>query len=316
MITVGFQAPGDIENEYFTLTTLGQQTMDNMDCLKWLAKRRLIHNHVNCRKCGQPCTLVRRQSNKDGHIWQCRPCGNRQISVRADSFFSRSHLSLQQLLLLIYCWADDLPQNWAQKEANVAERHTMVDWWNFCRDVCVHWVANNHQELGGIDDDGQSKTVEIDESFFFHRKYARGQVRPGHWVFGGIERGSLRCFAVDVPNRRKETLEALLQRYILPGTRIVSDGWPSYVDISVVGGGLYMHDVVIHEEGFVHPLHPDVHTNNVENMWMRAKRKLRRQFGTSEALFTTYLDEFVWRSHHPQWPFVNLLSNVTRMYDV
>jgi len=32
----------------------------------------------------------------------------------------------------------------------------------------------------------------------------------------------------------------------------------------------------------------DIHTQNIENMWMRLKRKLRRQFGTSRALFQTY----------------------------
>jgi transposase-like protein len=32
-------------------------------------------------------------------------------------------------------------------------------------------------------------------------------------------------------------------------------------------------------------------------MGRRVQRKLRHQHGTSRELFTTYLDEFVWRSH-------------------
>ena len=43
---------------------------------------------------------------------------------------------------------------------------------------------------------------------------------------------------------------------------------------------------------FVNPDNPDIHTQNIENMWMRVKRKLRRQFAMSRALFQTFLSEF------------------------
>jgi transposase-like protein len=42
----------------------------------------------------------------------------------------------------------------------------------------------------------------------------------------------------------------------------------------------------------------NMHTQNIENMWMRVKRKLRRQFGMSGALFQTYISEFRWRNFH------------------
>ena len=79
---------------------------------------------------------------------------------------------------------------------------------------------------------------------------------------------------------------------------IMSDGWPAYHNLDQLNGGVYIHDVVIHEQNFVDPLHPEVHTQNVENMWMRAKRKLRRQFGTARPLFITYLEEFLWMQQH------------------
>jgi len=60
-------------------------------------------------------------------------------------------------------------------------------------------------------------------------------------------------------------------------------------------GGVYTHETVIHDANFVNP---DIRTQNIENMWMRVKRKRRRQFGTSRALFQTYLSEFGWRNFH------------------
>ena len=41
---------------------------------------------------------------------------------------------------------------------------------------------------------GYSKIVEIDESVFGKMKYGRGRPVNGKWVFGGIEKGSNKCF--------------------------------------------------------------------------------------------------------------------------
>jgi hypothetical protein len=64
--------------------------------------------------------------------------------------------------------------------------------------------------LSGLDINGISKVVEIDESFFFRRKYIRGRLGEGQWVFGGIERGTSNCFLVPVVNRRAETLLSII----------------------------------------------------------------------------------------------------------
>jgi len=147
-----------------------------------------------------------------------------------------------------------------------------------------------------MDDNGDPITVEIDESKFFHGKYHRGQWRQGHWVFGGIERGLGKCFLVDVPDCTAATLQAKIRQYILPGSHIIADGWAAYANVCAIGGGIYMHKVVVHERHFVDPHDEDIHTQNVENMWMCAKRKLRRQFGTSRDLFPSYIHGFVFRN--------------------
>ena len=88
-------------------------------------------------------------------------------------------------------------------------------------------------------------------------------------MFGGIERGTGKCFLTEVPDRTAATLQPLIQRYILPGLHIMSDGWPSYANIDQLGHGIYMHSAIVHQRHFVDTADADVYTEHVENMWMR-----------------------------------------------
>jgi len=58
-----------------------------------------------------------------------------------------------------------------------------------------------------MDAQGEPIKAEIDQSKFLHRKYHRGQRRQGHWVFGGIERWSGKCFLVEVDDYSATTLQ-------------------------------------------------------------------------------------------------------------
>jgi len=76
-----------------------------------------------------------------------------------------------------------------------------------------------------------------------------------------------------------------------------------------------MHSVTVHQRHFVDPTDADVHTEDVESMWMRAKRKLRRQFGTSHALFPSYLHKFVFSNRfHGQDMFHIILKIIAENY--
>lgn len=74
-------------------------------------------------------------------------------------------------------------------QLQVIEKHiriaheTAVDWSNFCREVLYDAViTRSDQPLGGINDDGTPKIVEIDESKFGKRKYHKGHRVEGQWV--------------------------------------------------------------------------------------------------------------------------------------
>ena len=199
-------------------------------------------------------------------------------------------------------------------EGQIASDHTIVDWCSFRREVCDRHLQANPTELAAIDDTGAPIVVQIDESKYFHRKYHRGQWREGHWLFGAIERNSEKCCLVEVRDRRRETLEPIIQRWILPRSRIISDGWRSYSEFHALNLGIYQHDVIIHEQNFVDHHDPEVHTQNIENTWQRAKRKLNAQYGTSRDLFPSYLSEFLWRNKFKENTFRHLINTIREFY--
>ncbi|XP_059178042.1 uncharacterized protein LOC131957326 [Physella acuta] len=254
----------NIRTEVWRLQTLCQHLQTPDSALQWCARRRLVQNSVLCVHCNQPCSLNRYQQGSDGRRWSCDGCNYRR-SVREHSFFARSHLSIQKIVIIIYCWAHDMPQKQILHEADVAE-NSVVDWCKFMREECSNWMQRNGTQVGGLDDHGEPIVVEIDESKYFHRKYHRGQWREGHWVFGGIERDSGRCFLTVVQDRSAATLQACILQHILPGTHIISDGWAAYANISQLGQGIFEHSVVVHEEHFVDPEDSEIHTQNIENM--------------------------------------------------
>ena len=59
---------------------------------------------------------------------------------------------------------------------------------NFLSDVCAIDIRNHPLPLGGFNNSGSPIVVEIDESYFYHRKYHHGRVNIGEWVFGAVER--------------------------------------------------------------------------------------------------------------------------------
>ena len=69
----------------------------------------------------------------------------------------------------------------------------------------------------------------------------------------------------EVADRTRATLEAAVVRYILPGTLIMSDGWVSYHALDQIQGGIYSHEVIIHDQHFVDPQNQEIHTQGIES---------------------------------------------------
>ncbi|CAF5004721.1 unnamed protein product [Rotaria sp. Silwood1] len=73
---------------------------------------------------------------------------------------------------------------------------SLIDWKNFCRDICAIHFVNNLQKVGG-----PGHIVEIDESAFGKRKYNRGRLVKTQWEFDGVDIITRQCFLVEIEKR-------------------------------------------------------------------------------------------------------------------
>ena len=78
----------------------------------------------------------------------------------------------------------------------------------------------------------------------------------------------------------------------------------------------FSHDVVVHQRNFVDPADETIHTQNIGITWQCAKRKHKRQYGTSHVLFTSYLSEYHGRNKYGNLNVFGELINTKREFYV
>jgi hypothetical protein len=84
--------------------------LTSIDLISYLKEIKFIdHSKLRCLKCNGVLTLNNKQRSVDGLIYQCngkfesKPC-NGSRSVRANSWFSRSKLTMFQIMSYTYYW--------------------------------------------------------------------------------------------------------------------------------------------------------------------------------------------------------------------
>ncbi|XP_036328747.1 uncharacterized protein LOC118741046 [Rhagoletis pomonella] len=245
---------------------------------------------------GHPLRLLPSSAKLDGFLWRCHQKSARgkrkprtcsvQISIRKNTFFYRSKLPMVKLIAFSYLWIKNVPQDFITEELSISLR-TAIEWSNCCREVVYTGMNRIGYQIGGA-----GSVVEIGESEFGRRKYDSGRGVEGQWVFGGVERGTNRCFLVPVEQRDKETLLAIIKRWILPHTTIVSDFWKEYHCLRDEG---YVHLKQNHSINFKNPQTQE-HTNTIEELWRHAKHSMP-QHHRNKKILSEHLAKFLFTRH-------------------
>ena len=130
--------------QQFLMRDVMAAVQDNESAITFLARLGLLRNRMSCAICGNSCRLNRYAKGIDGFRWRCHAGHSFTRSLRADSFFSQSHLSLRQVVTILYYWSRDFPQKDISSDSECAP-DTIVHWCNFIREVCEQHLEANPQ---------------------------------------------------------------------------------------------------------------------------------------------------------------------------
>lgn len=250
----------------------------------------LIASKYVCPVCGKGMSLRARPKKIDKLEWICRtksaPSHSVTRSIRSGSYFEKSKLSIPDILLLTHLILLRVEQRVIMDELNITS-HTVCDWYSFIREICVEECLKMNQPIGG-----PGKVVEIKECKFGRRKFNHGKRAEDDWVFGGVERGSRKCFFKVVDRCDKDTLLATIKTSLLPGTTVYSDCWKSYDCLADEGFRLLTANQSLRFKDF----ETEVSKNSEECTWSAIKRALPNR--TVRDQFDSYLAEYFWRRAH------------------
>ena len=124
------------------------------EVLEWCMKEKLIASSYECPKCKEPMKLCERKSVAlDGYEWRCRKKGVNAHDVcrsaRKNLWFSHCKLSIYDILRLTKCWFGRCMNEFVVNEIKV-NKTTVVDWYVFCREVCLNEIMNNSVKIGDV----------------------------------------------------------------------------------------------------------------------------------------------------------------------
>jgi len=254
--------------------TILEITRDHETTIETLIDMGLISRRRACvdENCDGRMIWIQDPSKADGYRFRCRHC-DATCSIRRDTIFQGSHLSLMELTrIYFHYFLRGISIKICARELALTKK-TVGKLYSKLRSAISQYVTEFMQVefMGEEPQDGPNVTeehaypvVECDESLFSH--ITQNGVREQVWVFGLYDRGSDECRLFVVPDRTADTLENLILENVAPDTVIYTDRWEGYRNLNNLN---YIHRVVQHNRGFGRGLDT---TNGIESIWSQIKR--------------------------------------------
>lgn len=192
-------------------------------------------------------------------------------SIYKNTIFDSMHLSFKNFFDLLYLYCEKKTLNEIKNEIKIDDK-TIISFKKKIETIIeIQGSSKVVDKIGGF-----GLTCEVDEVHLTSRKNNQGRILAceSYWVVGVICRETKELRLILTKSRNKIFLNEFLSVNVELGTRIISDGWRGYRDLSNLG---FLHSVVIHQNNFVDPYDSTCHTNTIERTW-RSLRKFVTSF--------------------------------------
>jgi transposase-like protein len=135
---------------------------------------------------------------------------------------------------------------------------------------------------------GPGRTVEVDEVLLRHARPLGGQRCDATIVLGIACEGQV--IAGIVADRKRQTLHANIQKYVEPGSTIVTDDWQAYKGLVKLG---FKHITVNHSKGYFNDRGKS--TCQIDSYWATLRRAMRGYHQVSPKNLWLFLAEVEFR---------------------
>ncbi len=281
----------------------------NQNALEFLIENRIISRVNQCLNCLGFFSLELKSSFEDKTeiYYRCNKKSCRKRISLYKELFKGCRLELFELLYLVYSFIINTRNYTYFLNSGISES-TYIRYKDKIIELFNKYSEYNFEKLGG-----QRIRVQLDETVISRGVKIRSptsaddEIRNTTWLFGGIDENfKSKFFLKVVPNRKAATLEEVIKEYVLPGSILVTDGYPSY---PIAARNLNMvHCVVNHTEGFKN-LNGD-HTNNIENLWSHLKLVIASKYGVMKHNIKYLLYEFEFRKRYLDYQDKNNITTI------
>ncbi len=267
---------------------------DNETCLAHLFTS--LYGTPTCPTCGRVGAYYHR---KDTSHYVCA-CGKHNISPKQGTIFAKSDTDLVKWFFAMYLMTAS-KNGVSAKELERELEVTYKTAWRIAKEL-----RSLMEQAPGMFDG----IIEADETYVGGiRRGTRGRGAKGKTpVVGVVKRGGS-VYAKVATDCKASTILPLIQKSIKPGSRLMTDKFPSYRKARRHG---YKHKTVDH--GAREYVRGEVHTNTIEGFWSQLKRSIDGTYhAVSAKHLQSYVNEFAWRynlRNHETPLFPILLSRV------
>lgn len=240
----------------------------------------------------------------DGRL-KCKKC-HRRFSITTTTYLSSSKLSLDQWYELLWWFSYEFTANKTAKETGLSQK-LVHRCFAIMRKAIYDYELKQMVQFFG--------EVEVDETYvgpkFRNRrkkkrelfrklnvvKRGRGAKDLQQPIFGVYQRNG-QVYIEFVKDAGKKALQDIIKGRVVLESKIYSDTWKSYRDLSKKG---YQHHTIDHKnEEYVRQegKHKKIHINGIEGFWGYLKERLLKHHGVGKANLIYYVKELEFRFNH------------------